>query len=154
MPLEPIRIIAVVGATGAQGGGVVRALQEQGKFTVRALTRNPENAAGLADAVVAADLIRPETLTAAFAGAYGVFVNTNSFGGPDVDEIAQGTAAVEAALEANVEHFIWSTLPSVAEINLDRHRCHSPHVHQRHVDGSAEHGCAAPEGRADRWVVA
>jgi uncharacterized protein YbjT (DUF2867 family) len=117
--IEPKRIIAVVGATGAQGGGVVRALQEQGEFRVRALTRNPENALGLADEVVAADLTQPKTLTAAFAGAYGVFVNTNSFGGPDVDEIAQGTAAVEAALEANLEHFIWSTLPNVAEISAD-----------------------------------
>ena len=58
MTLDPKRIIAVVGATGAQGGVVVRALQEQGEFRVRALTRNPENAVGLADEVAAADLTR------------------------------------------------------------------------------------------------
>ena len=111
--------IAVIGATGAQGGGVVRALQDQGRFKVRALTRNPDKAKGLADEVVAADLTRPETLTSAFEGAYGVFANTNSFAAPDVDEVAQGAAAVEAAKAAGVEHFIWSTLPDVAEISSD-----------------------------------
>ena len=119
MAKEPVRIVAVVGATGAQGGGVVRALQERGIFQVRALTRNPDKARGLADEVIAADLTRPETLSAAFDGVYGVFAITNSFAGPDVDEVAQGTAAVEAAKAAGVEHYIWSTLPDVAEISSD-----------------------------------
>jgi uncharacterized protein YbjT (DUF2867 family) len=117
MAEESVRTIAVVGATGAQGGGVVQALQERGSFRVRALTRNPDKARGLADEVVAADLTQPETLKAAFESAYGVFANTNSFAGPDVDEVAQGTAAVEAAKAAGVEHYIWSTLPNVAEIS-------------------------------------
>ncbi len=65
MTMEPRRIIAVVGATGSQGGGVVNALQERGEFRVRALTRNPENAQGLGDEVAAADLTRPETLVEA-----------------------------------------------------------------------------------------
>ena len=116
MTTEPMKV-AVIAATGAQGGGVVRALQERGGFTVRALTRNPDKARGLADEVVAADLTRPATLTAALEGVYGVFANTNSFGGPDVDEIAQGAAAVEAAKSQGVQHFIWSTLPNVAEIS-------------------------------------
>lgn len=115
-----IRIIAVLGATGAQGGGVVRALQDQGVFAVRALTRDPDKARGLADEVVAADLNQPETLLSAFEGAYGVFANTNSFAAPDTDEIAQGTAAVQAAKAGAVEHFIWSTLPNVAEISGER----------------------------------
>src|ERR1700739_3542898 len=67
------KLIAVVGATGHQGGAVVRALQESGVFKVRALTRNPAKHLKLADEVVAADLNRPETLKAAFAGAYGGF---------------------------------------------------------------------------------
>ena len=119
MGTEAMRTIAVIGATGAQGGGVVRALQEQGSFKVRALTRNPDKARGLADEVVAADLTRPETLSSAFDGAYGVFANTNSWAGPDVDEVAQGTASVEAARAAGVEHYIWSTLPNVAAISRD-----------------------------------
>ncbi len=117
MASESPRTIAVIGATGAQGGGVVRALQERGQFKVRALTRNPDGARGLADEVVAADLTRPETLGPALEGVYGVFTNTNSFGGPDTDEIAQGTAAVKAARTAGVEHYVWSTLPNVERIS-------------------------------------
>ena len=94
---ETQKTIAVVGATGAQGGGVVSALQAQGEFKVRALTRNPDKAEGLGDEVVAADLTNPETLNAALEGVYGVFANTDSWAGPDVDEVAQGTAVVEAA---------------------------------------------------------
>jgi uncharacterized protein YbjT (DUF2867 family) len=71
------QLIAVIGATGQQGGAVVRALQAQGQFKVRALTRNPGKHRGLADEVVEADLARPETLKTAFAGAYGVFLVTN-----------------------------------------------------------------------------
>ncbi|MGI9584942.1 MAG: NmrA family NAD(P)-binding protein, partial [Acidimicrobiia bacterium] len=55
MSTDSRRTIAVLGATGAQGGAVVRALQKQGMFRVRALTRNPDAAEGLADEVVAAD---------------------------------------------------------------------------------------------------
>lgn len=117
MTTKSDKTIAVIGATGSQGGAVVRALQEQGNFRVRALTRNPDKAAGLADEVVAADLTIPETLSAALDGAYGVFANTNSFAGPDVDEVAQGTAAVEAAQVAGVEHYVWSTLPDVDRIS-------------------------------------
>ena len=115
-----MRTIAVVGATGTQGGGVVRALQEHGGFSVRALTRDPDRATGLGDEVRAADLDRPESLVEAFEGAFGVSVNTNSFAGPNTDEVAQGRAAVVAAREAGVEHYIWSTLPNVAEISDGR----------------------------------
>ena len=53
------KLIAVIGATGQQGGAVVRALQAQGQFKVRALTRHPGKHRGLADEVVEADLDRP-----------------------------------------------------------------------------------------------
>jgi NmrA-like family protein len=56
------QLIAVTGATGRQGGAVVRALQGRGQFRVRALTRNPEKHHDMADEVVEADLDRPETL--------------------------------------------------------------------------------------------
>jgi uncharacterized protein YbjT (DUF2867 family) len=62
--------------------------------------------AGLADEVVEADLNRPETLRAAFEGAHGVFLVTN-FWEEGTDEIEQATAAVRAAEEAGVQHFIW-----------------------------------------------
>jgi uncharacterized protein YbjT (DUF2867 family) len=110
------KLIAVVGATGQQGGAVVRALQAGGQFKVRALTRHPDKHHGLADEVVEADLDRPETLKAAFEGAHGVFLVTN-FWEAGTDELEQGTAAVRAARNAGVKHFIWSTLPDVEAIS-------------------------------------
>ena len=109
------RIIAVFGATGQQGGGVVRALEAGGQFRVRALTRNPVRHRGLAGQVVEADLNRPETLKAALAGAHGVFLVTN-FWEEGTDERQQATAAVRAAKAVGVRHFIWSTLPDVDAI--------------------------------------
>src|SRR6266853_1890342 len=110
------KLIAVIGATGQQGGGVVRALQARGQFKVRALTRNPDKHRELADEVVEADLNRPETLAAAFKGAYGVFlVTTSSLEG--TDERKQGAAAVQAARDAGVKHVVWSTLPDVEAIS-------------------------------------
>src|SRR3982074_3135606 len=100
------KLIAVIGATGQQGGGVLRALQASNQFKVRALTRNPDKHRELADEVVEADLDRPETLKTAFEGVHGVFlVTTSSLEG--TDERKQGTAAVQAAKDAGVKHFIW-----------------------------------------------
>src|ERR1700682_2282632 len=106
------KLIAVIGATGQQGGAVVRALQDSGEFKVRALTRNPGKHRDLAEEVVEADLDRPETLKAAFAGAHGVFLVTN-FWEQGTDELKQATTAVRAAKDAGVKHFVWSTLPDV-----------------------------------------
>jgi len=110
------KIIAVAGATGQQGGAVVRALQASGQFKVRALTRDPVKHSNLADEVVLADFSRPETLEAAFSGAHGVFVVTNSWEA-GAEEPRQLVAAVKAAKNAGVKHFIWSTLPDVATIS-------------------------------------
>src|SRR5258705_5439941 len=109
------KLIAVIGATGQQGGGVRNALQARGQFKVRALTRNPDKHRELAEEVVAADLDKPETLKAAFEGAHGVFLVTN-FQGEGTDELKQATAAIRAAKDAGVKHFIWSTLPDVEAI--------------------------------------
>src|SRR5467141_5186361 len=118
------KLIAVIGATGHQGGAVVRALQAWGQFKVRALPRNPDKHRYLADEVTEADLNRPETLAAAFKGAYGVFlVSTSSLEG--TDERKQGTAAVQAARHAGVKHVVWSTLPDVEAISGGRF--HVPH---------------------------
>ena len=108
--------IAVFGATGHQGGGVVRALQADGRFKVRALTRDPARHGHLAEEVVAADLNAPETLKGVFDGVHGVFLVTNVWE-EGTDELAQAAAAVRAAREAGVEHFIWSTLPDVEAIS-------------------------------------
>src|SRR5260221_10941865 len=102
------KLIAVIGASGQQGGAVVRALQASGQFRVRALTRNPAKHPKLGDEVVLADFNRPQTLQAALAGAHGVFLVTNSWEA-GADESTQAVAAVNAAKDAGVQHVIWST---------------------------------------------
>lgn len=109
------KTIAVVGATGAQGKGVVDALVKDSNFRVRAITRNPAKYSGKAHEVVKADLTDLESLTEAFKNAHGVFVVTNFWEG--ADEVAQGKTAIQAAKDAGVNHFVWSTLPNVEEIS-------------------------------------
>ena len=112
------KIIAVVGATGAQGGGLVRAIlaDPERRFAVRAITRDPssEKARALAAAgaeVVAGDADAPETLEAAFAGAHGAFLVTNFWEHMSPErEIAQATALARATKAAGVAHVVWSTL--------------------------------------------
>jgi uncharacterized protein YbjT (DUF2867 family) len=115
------KLIAVVGATGQQGGAVVRVLRAGNHFKVRALTRNPAKHRELADEVVEADLNRPETLKSAFAGAHGVFLVTN-FQEHGAEELKQATAAVHAAKDAGVKHLVWSTLPDVEAISKGKLR--------------------------------
>ena len=112
------KIIAVVGATGAQGGGLVQAIlaDPEHRFVVRAITRNPDSdkARALAEAgaeVVAGDADDPASLEAAFDGAYGAFLVTNFWEHMSTDrELAQATALARATKAAGVEHVIWSTL--------------------------------------------
>jgi uncharacterized protein YbjT (DUF2867 family) len=112
------KIIAVAGATGAQGGGLVRAiLSDPGSgFTARALTRdvNSDKAkelAGLGAQVVAADLDDIESLKRAFQGAHGAYCVTFFWAhfSPD-KELAQAAAMAQAAKHAGIQHVIWSTL--------------------------------------------
>jgi uncharacterized protein YbjT (DUF2867 family) len=112
------KIIAVVGATGAQGGGMVRAIQadKSGSFAARAITRNPnaEKAQALRAAgaeVVGADIDKPETLGKAFAGAYGAFCVTNFWEHFSAErEVTQARNMAQAAKTAGLQHVIWSTL--------------------------------------------
>ena len=112
------KIIAVVGATGAQGGGLVRAIlsDRASAFTARALTRdiNADKAKELATLgaeVVAADIDDAESLKRAFKGAYGAFCVTFFWAhfSPE-QELAEATAMAEAAKRAGLQHVIWSTL--------------------------------------------
>jgi len=109
------KIIAVIGATGSQGKGVVDALLKEGSFKVRAITRNPDKYQGKAHEVVQGDLTDFNLLVNAFKGAHGAFVVTNFWEG--ADEMAQGRTAIQAAKAAGVNHFIWSTLPNVEKIS-------------------------------------
>ena len=112
------KIIAVVGATGAQGGGMARAIltDPESSFAVRALTRdvNSEKAkalAALGAEVVQANVDDVESLKSAFAGAYGAFCVTFFWDhfSPE-KESAQVRAMAEAAKEAGLQHVVWSTL--------------------------------------------
>lgn len=112
------KIIAVFGATGAQGGGLARAIaaDTNGPFTARAITRNPnsDKAQALAAAgveVVAGDTDDASTLTTALAGAYGAFCVTNYWEHFSADrEGAQATAMARATKAAGLQHVVWSTL--------------------------------------------
>jgi uncharacterized protein YbjT (DUF2867 family) len=117
------KIIAVVGATGAQGGGLARALlaDASGEFEVRALTRNPDSdkAAALAGAgarVVHADLDDAESLARALDGAYGAFFVTNFWEHFSPErELRQARNMAQAAANTGVRHAIWSTLEDTRE---------------------------------------
>jgi len=112
------KIIAVVGSTGAQGGGLVRAIlnDKGGGFIARAITRDPssdkaEELVKLGAQVVAADVDDPESLKRAFQGAYGAYCVTFFWAhfSPE-KELAEATAMAQAAKHAGVKHVIWSTL--------------------------------------------
>ena len=119
MSSDKRKVIAVFGATGQQGGAVVRALKEQGTFKVRALSRDPAKHRNIAEEVVEADLGRPGTLRAALKGAHCVFLVTNSWE-PGTEVRQQAENAIRAAKEAGVNHFIWSTLPDANTISGGR----------------------------------
>ncbi|MBT8110977.1 MAG: NmrA/HSCARG family protein [Gammaproteobacteria bacterium] len=112
------KIIVVVGATGAQGGGLLRAILDdpQQQFQARALTRNANSdkaqmLAARGAEVAQADLDDLESLQEAFKGAYGAFCVTNFWEhfSPQ-KELAQAKNLAEAARHAGLEHVVWSTL--------------------------------------------
>src|SRR5258708_7401813 len=115
------KIIAVVGATGAQGGGLARAIlaDPNSGFAVRALTRHVDSdkakaLAKLGAEVVAADLDDPPSLERVFAGAHGAFCVTFFWAHfSPVRETANARALAGAAKQAGVKHVVWSTLEDV-----------------------------------------
>jgi uncharacterized protein YbjT (DUF2867 family) len=112
------KIIAVVGATGAQGGGLVRSIlaDRNGPYTVRAITRDTGSQAARALAaagaeVVAADIDDSASLRRAFAGAYGAYCVTFFWAHLSPErEIAEARVMAETARETGVRHVVWSTL--------------------------------------------
>jgi len=112
------KTIAVVGATGAQGGGLVRAILADlsGEFAARALTRDVNSAkarelAKLGAEVVAVDVDDEASLRRAFQGAYGAYCVTFFWDhfSPEKEQ-AQARAMAQAAKDAGLKHVIWSTL--------------------------------------------
>jgi len=114
------KLIAVVGATGAQGGSVVNYLLKSGEFRVRGLTRNKDSnrskeLAAKGVEMVQADLNNKSSLEAAFKGAWGVFGVTN-YWDPDIypnhkdRERTQGKLMVDVAKAQGVSFFVFSSL--------------------------------------------
>jgi uncharacterized protein YbjT (DUF2867 family) len=140
-------VIAVVGATGAQGGGLVRAILADGEFAARAITRQPDSEKAqalreLGAEVVQADLDDEASLERAFAGAHGAFCVTNfweHFSPEKEGEQARNMA--NAAKAAGVQHVIWSTLEDTRQwVPLDDDRM--PTLNEKwkvpHYDGKGD----------------
>jgi uncharacterized protein YbjT (DUF2867 family) len=143
------KIIAVLGATGAQGGGLVRSIlnDDSGEFKVRALTRdvNSDKAKSLTEQgaeVVAVDIDDHESLVKAFSGVYGVFAVTFFWEhfSPE-KEMAQVESIAKAANVTGVQHVVWSTLEDTRKwVSLDDNSM--PTLNEKykvpHFDGKGE----------------
>jgi uncharacterized protein YbjT (DUF2867 family) len=143
------KIIAVVGATGAQGGGLCRAIlaDPSGGFGVRAITRDPNKDKAKALAAQGAEVVQAnaddlESLKRAFAGAYGAYCVTNFweyFSGER--EKAQAKNMAEAAKAAGLKHVIWSTLEDTRTL-MDPSDKRMPFLQEKyrvpHFDAKAE----------------
>jgi uncharacterized protein YbjT (DUF2867 family) len=143
------KVIAVVGATGAQGGGLVRAIlaDKDSRFMARAITRNvnSDKAKALAASgaeVAAANVDDEASLRRAFEGAYGAFCVTFFWDHLSVErEQAEAAAMARAAKATGVQHVIWSTLDDTRKfIPLDDPRMPTLHGKYKvpHFDGKGE----------------
>ncbi|KAK8083934.1 hscarg dehydrogenase [Apiospora saccharicola] len=120
------KIITIVGATGVQGGSVVRALLDNPKYTIRAVTRNVKSDAAQALVnrgveVVEADLHDVDSLRVAFAGSHAIFAVTNFFDAlpavgveraMEIETLLGANLADAAAATESLAHYVWSTLPN------------------------------------------
>jgi uncharacterized protein YbjT (DUF2867 family) len=143
------KIIAVTGATGAQGGGLIRAIlaHRDGGFSARAITRDPNSEkaqalAALGVEVVKGDLDDEASLAAAFDGAYGAYCVTNFWEHYSPEkENTQAANMARAAKGASVKHVIWSTLEDVRDfvpLSDDRMPTLNGKYKVPHFDGKGE----------------
>lgn len=143
------KIIVVFGATGAQGGGLVRAIlnDSNSEFSVRAVTRDPGSdkakaLAALGAEVVQADLAHPEKVIKAMEGAYGAFCVTffwEHFS--PTQEAAEAKCMADAAKAAGLKHVIWSTLEDT-RLHVPLHDERMPTLQEKykvpHLDAKGE----------------
>ena len=143
------KIIVVFGATGAQGGGLVRAIlnDPNSEFTVRAVTRDPDSdksktLAAMGAEVVQADLAQPEQVLKAMEGAYGAYCVTFFWAhfSPE-QEAAEAKCMADAAKAAGLQHVIWSTLEDT-RIHVPLHDDRMPTLQEKykvpHFDSKGE----------------
>jgi len=136
------KVVVVFGATGVQGGSVAKAILGDPKmkesWVVRGVTRDTSKPSAkalqeLGAETVAADLNDASTLKNAMKGAYAVFAVTNFWESQSADvEIKQGKAMADAAKEAGVQHYVWSSLLNVTDLSKGK----LDHVH--HFDSKAK----------------
>lgn len=143
------KVIAVLGATGSQGGGLSNAILDDasGGFACRAITRDPgkDQAKALADRgaeVVAGDIDDVDSLTKAVQGAHGLYAVTNFWEHFSADkEKEQAKNIAEAAKAAGVRHVVWSTLEDTREL-MDAGDTRMPFLQEKyrvpHFDAKAE----------------
>jgi uncharacterized protein YbjT (DUF2867 family) len=134
------KVIVVLGATGHQGGGVVRELLKSNSWTVRAGTRSPASAKAqkfLSEeqtdddrlVLVSVHTYDVESLRNAFRGAYGVFaVTSEAYSDKQLlseedmlHEIESGRKMIQAAKDCGVEHFVFSSLPDMMKATAGRY---------------------------------
>ncbi|KAJ6453069.1 NAD(P)-binding protein [Mycena sanguinolenta] len=126
------RIVAVFGATGLQGSAVVDRLLQDGTFTPRAISRDPGSEASLrlkerGVEVFKANSSDRASLVNALRGSEAVFaVTVPSFGPPSLEgspsEITQGKNIVDAAKQADVKFFVFSSLPSLSKLSGGKYK--------------------------------
>lgn len=143
--------IVVLGVTGSQGRGVVRAILNEpalSSFNIIGITRNPNSPSAqtlLSSlqtdsgrlSLAAADVFSPPTLEAVFSGAYGIFAVTSEWkAGTRCEteedlkaELESGRNIVAAAKKAGVKHFVFSSLPNLSKASGGRFTkvCHFDH---------------------------
>jgi uncharacterized protein YbjT (DUF2867 family) len=143
------KIIVVFGATGAQGGGLARAIlnDKNSEFAVRAVSRDPNSdkakaLAAMGAEVVQADLAHPETIFKAMEGAYGAFCVTFFWAHfSPAQEAAEAKCMADAAKAANLKHVIWSTLEDT-RLHVPLHDDRMPTLQEKykvpHFDAKGE----------------
>jgi uncharacterized protein YbjT (DUF2867 family) len=119
-----VPVITIIGATGAQGGGLARAILNDParRFRARAVTRKPASPAAVALAeagaeVAVADLDDPASVRRVMQGAYGAFCVTDFWEHYSAErELVQARTLAESARAAGVRHVVWSTLEDTREV--------------------------------------
>jgi uncharacterized protein YbjT (DUF2867 family) len=143
------KIITIFGATGAQGGGLARAIlnDKNSEFAVRAVTRDPDSdkakaLATLGAEVIQADLAHPESIFKAMEGAYGAFCVTFFWAHfSPAQEAAEAKCMADAAKAAGLKHVIWSTLEDT-RLHVPLHDDRMPTLQEKykvpHFDAKGE----------------
>lgn len=140
--MSPTKLLTVFGATGAQGGSVVKSVLAHPtlskEYKIRAITRDPSkpNAKALASQgvePVKADLDDAESIKHALAGSHAVFAVTNFWEKASKQlEITQGKTIADVSKEVGVKHLVWSALPNVTKLS------NGALNHVEHFDSKAE----------------